>query len=340
MTDKDKPAPDIRVAVVGCGYWGKNHVRNYAEIGALEGLIDHHGDRVDALVAKHGGRAMRFEEALADPRIDALVFALPPSQNHALGLRAIAARKHVFLEKPIALDVGHAEELCAAAERRDRRLMVGHILQYHPAFLKLKALVHEGRLGKLRYITSTRLNLGRIKREENAFWALAPHDISMILSLVGREPESIEAVAGYHLDPEIADVSTTHLRFAGGAQAHVFVSWLHPFKEQKLAIVGSEAMAVFDDGESWERKLVLYPHRVEWQDDMPVPSRADAVPVPVEPKEPLREECLHFLECIRTGARPRTDGREGVRVLRVLERASDVLSASHAATRNELQEIA
>ena len=336
----EKPPRDIRVAVVGCGYWGKNHVRNYAEIGALEGLVDHHPDLVADLVSKHGGRAMTFEEALADPKVDALVFALPPSQNHPLGLRALAAGKHVFLEKPIALEVRHAEELCAAAERHDRRLMVGHILQYHPAFLTLKDLVHEGRLGKLRYITSTRLNLGRIKREEDAFWALAPHDISMILSLVGREPEQIEAVGGYHLDRAIADVTTTHLRFAGGAQAHVFVSWLHPFKEQKLAIVGSEGMAVFDDGEPWERKLVLYPHRVEWQGAVPVPLPADAVPVAVGPKEPLREECLHFLDCIRTGARPRTDGREGARVLRVLERASGVLSASREARGKQLQEIA
>src|SRR4051812_18210618 len=271
MTDNDKAARGIRVAVVGCGYWGKNHVRNYAEIGALEALVDRDPQLVADLVAKHGGRALSFEQALDDPRIDAFVFALPPSQNHAMGLKALAAGKHVFVEKPIALEVRHAEELCAAADRHDRRLMVGHILQYHPAFLKLKELVHEGRLGRLRSITSTRLNLGKIKREEDAFWALAPHDISMILSLVGREPEGVEAVAAYHLDPEIADLSTTHLSFAGGAQAQVFVSWLHPFKEQKLAIVGSEAMAVFDDGERWERKLVLYPHKIEWQGDVPVP---------------------------------------------------------------------
>jgi UDP-2-acetamido-3-amino-2,3-dideoxy-glucuronate N-acetyltransferase len=340
MTQGDKAGRDIRVAVVGCGQWGRNHVRNYAEIGALEGLVDHHPDVVDDLVARHGGRAMTFEQALADRNVDALAFALPPSQNHALGLRALEAGKHVFLEKPLALEVRQAEELCAAAERLDRRLMVGHILQYHPAFLKLRDLVHQGRLGRLCYITSSRLNLGRIKREEDAFWALAPHDISMILSLVGREPEGIEAVGGYHLHPTIADVTTTHMRFAGGAQAHVFVSWLHPFKEQKLTIVGSEAMAVFDDGEPWERKLLLYPHRVEWQGDLPVPARADPVPVAVEPKEPLREECLHFLECIRTGARPRTDGREGVRVLRVLERASVALRVSRDAGRSQLQEIA
>jgi UDP-2-acetamido-3-amino-2,3-dideoxy-glucuronate N-acetyltransferase len=324
----DGRAADIRVAVIGCGYWGRNHVRNYAEIGALEALVDHHP--VDHLIAKHGGRQLTFEQALDDETIDAFVFALPPSQNHALGLRALAAGKHVFVEKPIALEVKHAEELCVAAERFDRRLMVGHILQYHPAFLKLKELVRQGTLGQLHYITSNRLNLGRIRREEDAFWALAPHDISMILSMVGSEPVKIEAVGGYHLHPTIADVSTTHMRFAGGEQAHIFVSWLHPFKEQKLTVVGTEAMAVFDDGEPWDRKLQLYPHRLEWKDNVPIPTRAEAIPVAVAEKEPLREECLHFLDCIRTGARPRTDGREGVRVLKVLERASEALRAGRA----------
>jgi UDP-2-acetamido-3-amino-2,3-dideoxy-glucuronate N-acetyltransferase len=328
---------DIRVAVIGCGYWGKNHVRNYAEIGALEALVDRNEGLVRDLIAKHGGRALTFEQALADPDIDAFAFAMPPSQNHAMGLRALEAGKHVFIEKPISLEVKKAEELCATAERLDRRLMVGHILQYHPAFLKLKELVREGRLGQLRYVTSTRLNLGRIRREEDVFWALAPHDISMILSLIGTEPSKVEAVGGYHLHPTIADVTTTHLSFPGGEQAHIFVSWLHPYKEQKIAIVGSEAMAVFDDGEPWERKLVLYPHRLEWKNNIPVPTRAAAVPVDVDQEEPLRQECLHFLNCVRTGARPRTDGREGLRVLRVLDRASHALLAGKAAAADQSQ---
>jgi UDP-2-acetamido-3-amino-2,3-dideoxy-glucuronate N-acetyltransferase len=318
-------AQDVRVAVVGCGYWGKNHVRNYAEIGALEALVDHHEDTVRELIAKHGGRALSFEQVLADPKIDAVVFALPPSQNRAMGVRALEAGKHVFVEKPIALSPVDAEALCAAADRFDRRLMVGHILQYHPAFIKLKELVGQGRLGQLRYITSNRLNFGRIAREEDAFWALAPHDISMILSLVGTDPQKVGAVGGYHLQRSIADVTTTHLSFPGGEQAHIFVSWLHPFKEHRLAIVGSEAMAVFDDGEGWDRKLLLYPHKVEWRDNAPISTKAEPIIIEVEQKEPLKEECLHFLSCVRTGSRPRTDGREGVRVLKVLERASEVL---------------
>jgi predicted dehydrogenase/acetyltransferase-like isoleucine patch superfamily enzyme len=316
---------DVRVAVVGCGYWGKNLVRNFAELGALEGLVDAHRPSVDALIAKHGGRALGFKEALADATIDAVAIAAPAALHHALAKEALQAGKHVFVEKPLALETAQAEELCGLAERLDRRLMVGHLLQYHPVFLALKTLVRDGRLGRLQYVYSNRLNLGKIRREEDILWSFAPHDLSMILSLVGAEPDKVEAVGGYYLHESIADVTTTHLAFPGGERAHVFVSWLHPFKEQKLVVVGSDAMAVFDDGEPWGRKLLLYPHRVEWKDNLPVPVKADAVPVEVPQDEPLKQECLHFLDCVRTGATPRTDGREGLRVLTVLSRAAESL---------------
>jgi predicted dehydrogenase/acetyltransferase-like isoleucine patch superfamily enzyme len=324
----DAGTRNVRVAVVGCGYWGKNLVRNFAEIGALEALVDAHRPSVDALIAKHGGRSSTFEAALADPAIEALAIAAPAALHHSLAKQALQAGKHVFVEKPLALEVSEAKELCALAERLDRRLMVGHLLQYHPVFLELKKLVRDGRLGRLQYVYSNRLNLGKIRREEDILWSFAPHDLSMILSLVGSEPDRVEAVGGYYLHDAIADVTTTHLAFPGGERAHVFVSWLHPFKEQKLVVVGSDAMAVFDDGEAWERKLLLYPHRVEWKDNMPVPAKADAVPVSVPQDEPLKQECLHFVDCVRTGATPRTDGREGLRVLSVLSRASESLRAA------------
>ncbi|HEX2135054.1 MAG TPA: Gfo/Idh/MocA family oxidoreductase [Microvirga sp.] len=326
----DSGIRNVRVAVVGCGYWGKNLVRNFAELGALEALVDVHQPNVDALIASHGGRSLSLEAALVDPAIEAVAIAVPAALHYALAKRSLEAGKHVFVEKPLALEVAQASELCALAERLDRRLMVGHLLQYHPVFLELKKLVRDGRLGRLQYIYSNRLNLGKIRREEDILWSFAPHDLSMILSLVGHEPETVEAIGGYYLHHAIADVTTTHLEFPGGERAHVFVSWLHPFKEQKLVVVGSEAMAVFDDGETWERKLLLYPHRVEWKDNMPVPAKGDAVPVPVPQEEPLRQECLHFLDCVRTGATPRTDGREGLRVLTVLARASESLRSGRA----------
>jgi UDP-2-acetamido-3-amino-2,3-dideoxy-glucuronate N-acetyltransferase len=223
------------------------------------------------------------------------------------------------------LTAAEAERLCALAERRDRRLMVGHLMQYHPAFIKLREMVGEGALGRLEYISSTRLNLGKVRREEDILWSFAPHDLSMILSLVGQEPSEVTAQGGYYLHKTIADVTTTLLAFPGGEQAHVFVSWLHPYKEQKLVVIGDRGMAVFDDGQPWSRKLLLYPHQIEWREAMPVPQRAEADPVALDEGEPLNLECRHFLDCVASGGRPRTDGREGLRVLRVLARASEAL---------------
>src|SRR5262249_43312470 len=159
---------------------------------------------------------------------------------------------------------------------RDRRLMVGHLLQYHPAFIKLRELIRDGALGRLQYLYSNRLNLGKVRREEDILWSFAPHDLSMILSLVGEEPVDVTAQGAFYLHDAIADVTTTHMRFPAGEQAHVFVSWLHPFKEQKLVVIGDRAMAVFDDGQDWDAKLLLYPHRIEWRETLPVPMRAAA----------------------------------------------------------------
>jgi UDP-2-acetamido-3-amino-2,3-dideoxy-glucuronate N-acetyltransferase len=311
-----------RVAVIGAGYWGKNIVRNFAALNALAAVVDQDRSTAEALCTQHGSTVATFEDVLTDPSIAAVVVATPAALHYKLAKAALEAGKHVFVEKPLALTLGEAEELVTVAERLDRRLMVGHLLQYHPAFLKLKELVREGRLGRLQYLYSNRLNLGKIRREEDILWSFAPHDLSMILSLVGQEPDSVESIGSYYLHERIADVTTTHLSFPGGERAHVFVSWLHPFKEQKLVVVGSDAMAVFDDGEPWERKLLLFPHRINWWDGVPTPHKADAIAVSLEAGEPLEAECLHFLDCVEIGATPRTDGREGLRVLSVLARAS------------------
>lgn len=322
MHENDKAgSAGIKVAVVGCGIWGRNHVRNYAGLGALAALVDPDVGAAKALAAQHGVPAVTFETALADPAIDAMVFAMPPSQNHAMGLRALEAGKHLFVEKPLALDLASAEDLCRAAERLGRVLMVGHILHYHAAFRALLAMVRSGRLGALRSIVASRLDLGRVRREEDVFWALAPHDISMVLALMGAEPETVEASAGYHLHPTIADVAGADLGFAAGGRAQIHVSWLHPFKEQRLTVVGTEAMAVFDDREPWERKLSVQPWSLGGAPEAPSTAKGEAAYVPVEPGEPLRAECLHFLRCVASGERPLTDGDEGLRVLRILARS-------------------
>ena len=322
------PAPRPSVAVIGCGYWGKNLVRNFAELGALAAVHDPDDATAMAMASTYGVDARPLDELLGDDDIEAVVIAAPAAQHFTVASKALAAAKHVFVEKPLALDVAEAEQLCDAAARAGRVLMVGHLLQYHPAFLKLRELVDGGALGRIQYLYSNRLNLGKFRREENILWSFAPHDISMILALVGDEPDSVSAVGASFLHKTLADVTTTHLTFPGGERAHVFVSWLHPSKEQKLVVVGDRGMAVFDDGQPWESKLLVYGHRVDWRRGAPEPVRAAAEPVPVVPSEPLKVECEHFLDCVASGGAARTDGPEGVRVLKVLHEAQRSLSGT------------
>ena len=321
-TDGNKAAGP-RIAVAGCGHWGRNLVRNFAALGSLAAVSDQDPAVAGLFAEKHGVPALSWQELLADDGIDGIVVAAPAVAHYRLAKEALSAGKHVFVEKPLALRGAEAVELCRLAEDAGRILMVGHLLQYHPAFRRLKELVRSGDLGRLQYVYSNRLNLGRVRREENILWSFAPHDISMILSLVGEDPTEVSATGASYLHRQIADVTTTNLSFAGGQQAHIFVSWLHPFKEQKLIVVGDRGMAVFDDGEPWSHKLTRYAHNIDWREGKPEPRRADAEPVALEEAEPLSLECQHFLDCIKSGETPLTDGEEGSRVLRVLEAAEE-----------------
>jgi len=323
-----KVTGDVSVAVIGCGMWGRNLVRTFAGLGHLGAVADADPVVAAATGEEHGVEARTVDEVVADDDIDAVVIATPARDHAELGLAALDHGKHIFVEKPLALTLLDAERVVARAEATDRVLMVGHLLQYHPAFLALRDLASRGELGALRYLYSNRLNLGRVRREENALWSFAPHDISMILALVGDEPVEVSAQGATFLSPGVPDVTTTHLRFAGGQQAHVFVSWLHPFKEQRLVVVGDRAMAVFDDTLGWEDKLRLYHHSVDLSGPVPTADRAEGITVPLARAEPLRLECEHFVECVRSRSRPRTDGSEGLRVLRVLARAEESLRGS------------
>jgi UDP-2-acetamido-3-amino-2,3-dideoxy-glucuronate N-acetyltransferase len=315
------------VAVVGCGPWGRNLVRTFARLGALRAVVDLDAAAAAAAARLGGVPARTLDQVLADPAVEAVAVAVPAGAHAAVASRAIEAGRHAFVEKPLALDVADAERLCAQAAAAGRVLMVGHLMRYHPAFVALRRLVAEGRLGRIRYLSSTRLNLGRIRREENILWSFAPHDVSMILALTGADPVRVWATGDAYVNPEVADATLTKLQFPGGEHAQVLVSWLHPFKEQRLVVGGDEAMAVLDDAEPWPTKLRLLPYGVAWRGDEPVVERSDAVPVPVEPAEPLEVECRHFLDCVATGATPETDGAEGVRVLRVLAAAAASMSA-------------
>ncbi len=295
-------------------------MRNIAALGALDALCD------SAAAARHAHSALHPHARVAaevgdvfgDPAIDAVMIATPAVTHGGLVAAALDAGKHVFVEKPLCLDVAEAEGLVERARRAGRILMVGHLLLYHPAFIALKAEVAGGRLGRLRYIYSTRLSLGRIRREENALWSFAPHDVSMILALFGALPERVVAAGGHYLSSDIADTTLSHMTFGDGAQAHIFVSWLHPYKDQRLVVVGEEAMAVFNDVAPGAEKLLLYRHKAQWSGEVPIVDRADAERIPFDAAEPLRRECEVFLAAVRGDVRPPSDGDEGVRVLRVL----------------------
>ncbi|MDP9067833.1 MAG: Gfo/Idh/MocA family oxidoreductase [Actinomycetota bacterium] len=315
------PQDTPRVAVVGCGYWGANLVRNFAALGALGAVHDEERGAAELAAASTGAEAKSWDAILTDTTIDAVAISTPPATHAELAVAALEAGKDVFVEKPLALHVGDAEQVTKTAAAADRVLMVGHLLRYHPAFIELESLVRRGALGELRYIYSNRLNFGRFRRVENILWSFAPHDISMILTLVGAEPDVVTAISASYLQQEIADVTTTHLSFQGGQAAHVFVSWLHPFKEQKLVVIGAQAMAVFDDGEPWTSKLRVYEHEVAWREGVPEARKTDGRDIDIPQREPLLQECAHFIDCVVTRTPPLTDGHEGTRVLRVLEAA-------------------
>ncbi|MGD0466586.1 MAG: Gfo/Idh/MocA family oxidoreductase [Gammaproteobacteria bacterium] len=326
---------NIKISVIGCGYWGKNLVRNFSELGVLAAVCDVNAELVGSTATTYKVPGLMLDQVLKSD-VDGVVIAAPAAQHYELTKQALKAGKHVFVEKPLSLKVEEAKQLCELAAQVDRYLMVGHLLQYHPAFLELKRIVSNGNLGRLQYIYSNRLNLGKFRNEENILWSFAPHDISMILGLIGDLPETVYATGACHLNPRIHDVTTTHLFFKNGIQAHIFVSWLHPYKEQKLVVVGERGMAVFDDGQSWEEKLKLYPHQVNWIDGLPHPEKADVRCVPLEVAEPLKLECNHFIECIKNHKKPRTDGWGGLSVLQVLDAAQQSLhSKTHIFLNNQ-----
>ena len=315
----------VRVALLGCGYWGKNIARSLHTIGHLAAIVDDDAETAERFAAEYGCKALSLEEALASSEIDAVAIATPAATHYEVARAAMEAGKHVFVEKPMALRTEHAESLNQIAKAEGRVLMVGHLLQYHAGFLRLLELVRNGDLGRLQYLYSNRLNFGKIRREEDVLWSFAPHDISMILALAGEEPSSVDTQGSFVLHGRIADTTTTHLTFPSGLAGHIFVSWLHPFKEQKLVVIGEKAMAVFDDREPLERKLAIYQASVEWRDGAPVAPKIEPAYEPLPTSEPLVNEMQHFVDCCKSGDTPRTDGHEGQRVLAVLNEATEQL---------------
>jgi UDP-2-acetamido-3-amino-2,3-dideoxy-glucuronate N-acetyltransferase len=314
--------PSRFVGLIGLGYWGKNVLRNLYELGILHTACDCAKETIAAWKKEYSDLhyTHSYDEMLGTSDIKAIAISSPAETHYDFVKRAILAGKDVYVEKPLALTVAEGEDLVALAEKEDRILMVGHILQYHPAVIKLKELIDAGELGKIHYIYSNRLNIGKLRMEENILWSFAPHDISVILMLLGEEPVGVTGFGGAYLNDGVYDTTLTNLEFRNGIKSHIFVSWLHPFKEQKLVVVGSKAMAVFDDVS--KEKLFFYPHRIEWKHGkIPVAQKAEHQIIPTDQAEPLKAELQHFADCVRQRKTPKTDGYEGLRVLKILDLA-------------------
>ena len=308
------------IALLGCGYWGKNLARNFNNLGALKLVCD--PAQAGREVAKENLPGVEvsceFSDAIQASEIEAVVIATPAETHFELAAAALKAGKDVFVEKPMALKVEDGLKLQALADQHGRILMVGHLLEYHPAVLRLRELISAGELGNVNYIYSNRLNFGKIRTKENALWSFAPHDIAVILRLLDEMPSELNCVGGSYITSGLADVTVSNLKFRSGRRAHIFVSWLNPFKEQKLVVVGDKKMAVFNDMES-KNKLVLYNNRVDLNESQPVLKQNGYEQVHLPDDEPLRNECEHFLECIRSRREPLTDSSSGIGVLRILE---------------------
>ena len=310
------------IAVVGCGHWGKNLVRNFAELGSLSALCDPDLEVTKELSSQYEVKNLSFVEILSDPAIEGVVLAVPAPLHASMAIKVMNTGKHAYVEKPLAMNNLEAQKMIASAEENGVRLMVGHLLQYHPIFIALRTLVESGEIGALQYIYSNRLSFGKIRSEEDVIWSFSPHDISMILSLTGQEPEIVRVESSSILQPNIADIATIHMEFKSGLKAHVSASWLHPFKEQKLVVIGDRGMAVFDDIKPWAEKLALYSHVVESSGGLPTLEKAEVKYLEVSQSEPLRNECQHFVDVVSGNIMPLTNGEEGLGVLNVLSAAS------------------
>ena len=327
------------LAIAGIGAWGKNLLRNFYNLsaGRLVLVCDQDESRLAYAKANYVGveTTTSYDNILKRDDIEAVILATPPADHFKMAASAIEAGKDVFVEKPLVLSVADGEKLVEAAEKGNRILMVGHIMVYHPATIYLKAQIDSGELGRVYYLYASRVNLGKVREIENALWSFAPHDISIILYLLEKDPVRVTATGSAYLQPGIEDVVFTTLHFGDGTMAHIHVSWLDPHKDRKLVVVGSKKMAVFDDSQAGE-KIRLYDKSVATRQDYEtygeyLSIRTGDIVIPqIKSSEPLAEECRHFLDCIEKRERPRSDGTEGLRVLKVLDAAQQSLEAGGA----------
>jgi len=322
-------ADKVRVGVVGLGYWGPNLARNFERLPGAD--LAYCCDLDEANLAKARSQYPEavvtddLERLLGDERLDAVVVATSVPTHYALGKRVLDAGKHAFIEKPIALRAADAQDLLDRAEANRVKLMVGHLLEYHPAVAKMKELIDSGELGKVFYAYANRLNLGKVRTDENALWSLGPHDVSVLNYLTGDEPEEVSARGECYLQDDVEDVVFGYIRYRGGMVGHLHVSWLDPHKSRKITVVGEKKMVVFDDMES-ERKLTIYDKgatttrtKFETYGEFVTLHFGDIHIPKIGNDEPLRLECQHFVDCIANDEQPRSDGRDALNVVKVLD---------------------
>ncbi len=324
----------IKVGIVGCGYWGPKWARNFHEVSGahLTMVCDFKQDRLDHLKGLYPYvEATRDHRELLTSDVEAVVIATPVSTHYRLALECLRAGKHVLIEKPIAACSKEATEIIGVAEEQGRVLMVGHTFEYNPAVEAVRDIIASGELGQIYYINATRVNLGLFQQDINVVWDLAPHDLSILLFILGMEPQTVSARGNAYVQKDIHDVAYITVYFPNGTLADIRVSWLDPCKIRRVTVVGSKKMLVYDDVEP-ENKVLIYDKGVE------VPPYSDTLeefhlsyrygditPYPVQWVEPLKAECLHFLECIRENKRPRSDGYAGLKVVKILEAAQESL---------------
>jgi len=319
----------VRVGVVGLGYWGPNLARNFDRLANAElaYCCDLDAANLDRARGLYPNAVITddLDTLLGDDALDAIVVATSVPTHYALGKRVLEAGKHAFIEKPIALRAADAQELLATAETQGVKLMVGHLLEYHPAVAKMKELVDAGALGRVFYIYANRLNLGKVRKDENALWSLGPHDISVINYMTGEEPQEVSARGECYLQDDVEDVVFGYIRYPSGMVGHLHVSWLDPHKSRKITVVGEKKMVVFDDMES-DRKVTVYDKgatttrtQFETYGEFVTLHFGDIHIPKIGNDEPLRVECQHFVDCIREDRQPRSDGRDALNVVRVLE---------------------
>lgn len=310
------------IAVIGCGHWGKNLVRNFSELGSLAAVCDPNSKLSSNYADLYKVNDFSFEEILNDKDIKGIVIATPVPLHATLGIKAMNAGKHVYIEKPLAMNIIEAKNLITASKDNNVQLMVGHLLQYHPVFIELLKLINLNELGNLHYLYSNRLSFGKIRSEEDVIWSFAPHDISMILSVLNDDIKFVRCESSSFLQKNIADTAIIHMESESGLNAHIFVSWIHPYKEQKLVVVGEFATAIFDDTKPWDEKLALYNHETDTLSKPLSLNQSEIQYIKVTQSEPLKNECQHFIDVVDGKTKPHTDGVEGLKVLEILTGAT------------------